>query len=305
MVSASQVVTSIVTAKSLIDLGHLSQSEFVADTSPTPADPSVILDLSSTSTTPLTYNAKGLLAARTGDTPQNAGDSTPGVVVTGGRSVDTTPVLRLPNTNANLGDTILGVESSRDTVEQLPGILEDNKVQNLLSLVATANGNLSSSLASTDNTIVETSLTKPSTPPRATEPSTSVTTTSTAAATTSTSEPAVQAVATPTVPPVISAVTEDMGSTSSGTTLLATREVVDPAVQAFSDLMANPVYAGMATSLYVNAAIYRSQQVSSATLVKATDLPRPVSSVSADNIGMTDRNQKPTEDRRHGPASAR
>jgi hypothetical protein len=227
-----------------------------------------------------------------------------GVVSESGRSVDTTPVLRLPNTNVNLGYTILGAESARDTVEQLPGILENNKARNLRSLITTVNENLSSSLTSTDNTIVETALTKPSTP-AATEPSTSATTTATAAATTSTPEPAVQAVAPPTVPPVISAVTEDLGSTSSVTTLLATRDVVDPAVQAFTDLMANPVYAGMATSLYVNAAIYRSQQVSSATLVKATDLPRPVSSVSADNIGMTDRNQKPTEDRRRGPASAR
>ena len=55
---------------------------------------------------------------------------------------------------------------------------------------------------------------------------------------------------------------------------------VDPADQALSNIAADPAYAGMASSLYVNVSIYRTQQTSTLALSNIKDVPQPVAGTS-------------------------
>ena len=69
---------------------------------------------------------------------------------------------------------------------------------------------------------------------------------------------------------------------------LATDVFVNPAIKALADFTANPVHGNLATALYINAAIYRARQVSSATLVSAIDQPAPVASLDAISVDIAD-----------------
>jgi len=95
--------------------------------------------------------------------------------------------------------------------------------------------------------------------------------------------------------PTIAAVAENTASALDVTTSMPVSSVVDPEISALRDFTTNPVHGGLATALYINAAIYRMNQVSSASLVSAVDLPRPVTSLNAINVDITDLGHQSTE----------
>lgn len=77
---------------------------------------------------------------------------------------------------------------------------------------------------------------------------------------------------------------------------------LDPAVNAQADFTSNPIHGGLASSLNVNAAIYRAKQLSSASLVNAIEVPGPVSLLNAINVDIADLNQNPSGDQRRRTA---
>ena len=73
---------------------------------------------------------------------------------------------------------------------------------------------------------------------------------------------------------------------------LTTNIFVHPAVKALTDFTANPVHGNLATALFINAAIYRSRPISSATLVSAIEQPEPVASLDAISVDIADLNDQ-------------
>jgi hypothetical protein len=197
-------------------------------------------------------------------------------------------------TDSSLDSEVIGFGKTSGLVEQLPDFLGNATAQYLQSLIVGSQANpltLPATPADTTNSAVA--------PPSSTTPANAP-----AATGTTTASAPVNALAAPAAP-MVTAAEASARSPLQTMAPLALDVSVDPAARSLADFQSNPVYAGMATALYINAAIYRSQQVSSAALVKATDLPPPVSSVSAETMALTERNQESTEERRRGNAFAR
>ena len=104
-------------------------------------------------------------------------------------------------------------------------------------------------------------------------------------------------------PPTVPTVVENAGTTTATVTPMAANFFIDPDVKALADFTANPVHGNLATALYINAAIYRAKQFSSAALVSAIDLPGPVTSLNAINVDIADLSQQQSErQNRENPA---
>lgn len=190
-------------------------------------------------------------------------------------------------TDASSGGKALDSGGIIDLSAQLPDRVTNTTTQDMLSLIANSKANLFATPTGSDNTAVEALLTTPSPIPTSAESAASAI------------APAL------TMAPIATAVQGNTASAFNVITPLPVTVTVDPLARALTDFKTNPVYAGMATALYINAAIYRSQQVSSAILAKAIDLPPAVSPASGDNMGLTDSNQSPTEERGRESAFAR
>ena len=103
---------------------------------------------------------------------------------------------------------------------------------------------------------------------------------------------------------VIPAATENTGAATDIIAPLAATTVIDPDVSTLADFLANPVFGGMATALYMNAANYRSHQIPSADAIVAIDLPEPVTAIRAVNVAIADGKPQSPENRRRAATSS-
>jgi len=88
------------------------------------------------------------------------------------------------------------------------------------------------------------------------------------------------------------------GTEVNSVTTMSINPFSDPEVDAQTDLITNPIQGGLASSLNVNAAIYRVKQLSSASLVNAIEVPGPVTLLNSINVDIADLNQNPSGDQR-------
>jgi len=173
----------------------------------------------------------------------------------------------------------LGVAANQarlDLAEQLPDLIADARMQSSRSLLASQETTLPASAATGDDRIVNT-------PPATSAAPATATVASAASATTTATSAAPLAIA------------STAANASAVVTLANPNLFVDPAVRALADFVANPVYGGIATALYINAANYRTQQASSAAVVNASDLPPPVTAASEVNVDNAEGNQESAE----------
>ena len=144
-----------------------------------------------------------------------------------------------------------------------------------------------------------------STPSVASAPAAANNTTTVEPTTEASSAPAVPATAQPasvTAESVQPAVVGSTGTAVNNVTPMSVNVFLDPAANAQRDFTSNPIHGGLASSLNVNAAIYRAKQLSSASLVNAIEVPGPVSLLNAINVDIADLNQNPSGDQRRRTA---
>jgi len=144
-----------------------------------------------------------------------------------------------------------------------------------------------------------------SAPPVASAPAAANNPTTVAPTSETRSAPAITATAQPAsigLESVQPAVVGSAGTAVNNVTPMPVNVFLDLAANAQADFTSNPIHGGLASSLNVNAAIYRAKQLSSASLVNAIEVPGPVSLLNAINVDIADLNQNPSGDQRRRTA---
>lgn len=188
-----------------------------------------------------------------------------------------------------------------DSATPVPSVIVSLGTAMQTPLLFTASGLLISATDEVNKTPAPDDNAAGASPTTTSAPSSSTTDTTSAATTV-----AVQntAAAITTTAPVIASPAENNLLPLEVITPLPVQTVIDPDVQSLADFTANPVYPGMATALYLNAAIYRAAKpISSAALVSAIDLPGPVAATSSINVSITEGDQQAAENQRRGTAA--